>query len=51
MNHNGHPLLWLALATFGLVMAWGVYNLLATKRQQKHGHDIEGIGGKNDPFA
>lgn len=51
MHHNGHPLLWLALSTFLIVMAWGVYNVLATKRQLKHGHDIEGIGGKNDPLA
>ena len=50
-GHENHPLFWLAFATFLILIFYGVYNYYATKRQQKHGSDIEGIGGKNDPLA
>ncbi len=47
----GHPLLWLALATFGVVVAYAIYNLAATLKQLDKGSDVGGIGGKHDPLA
>jgi hypothetical protein len=47
----GHPLLWLALATFGVVVAYAIYNLAATLKQLDKGSEVGGIGGKHDPLA
>ena len=41
----------LALGTFGLVIAFLLWNRASTKRHQKHGEAAEGIGGKADPLS
>ena len=46
-----HPLLWLAIATFIVVIGFLVWNLISTRRQQKHGPNVSGLGGPNDPMA
>jgi hypothetical protein len=46
-----HPVYLLLFVTLLLVAALAAWNLLATRRQQKHGTDnISGPGGKNDPL-
>jgi hypothetical protein len=46
-----HPVYLLAFLTLGLVIAFGAWNLVSTRRQQKHGTDnIAGPGGKSDPL-
>jgi len=45
-----HPLFLLAIVTFALVVAAALWNLLATRRQQKNGRPESGIGGPNDPL-
>ncbi len=46
-----HPLFLLAIVTLLIVLAIGVWSLLAVKRRQKYGRKTEGIGGDNDPMA
>ncbi len=46
-----HPLLWLALATFIALLVILFWNLRSTRRQQKHGPNVSGMGGPNDPMA
>jgi hypothetical protein len=48
---NGHPLSFLALLTFVLVLAFLIWNLLSVRKNQKTGGDTSGIGGPNDPLA
>lgn len=45
-----HPLFLLAIATFVLVIAFALWNLIATRRQAKYGRRTTGIGGPNDPL-
>jgi hypothetical protein len=46
-----HPVYLLLFVTLLLVAAFAAWNLLSTRRQQKHGTDnISGPGGKNDPL-
>ncbi len=45
-----HPVFVLAFVTLLLVVAFGIWNVVGTRRQQKHGTDIPGPGGKNDPL-
>ena len=46
----GHPLFWLAGATFLIIVAAAVWNLISTRRRQKYGKGVKGMGGKNDPL-
>lgn len=46
-----HPVYILAFATFLLVLAFFGWNLLSTHRRIKHGRNVEGIGGANDPMG
>ncbi len=45
-----HPLFLLAIVTFLLVVAAAIWNLVATRRQQKYGRHTTGIGGPDDPL-
>jgi hypothetical protein len=47
----GHPLFLLAIATFVVIGAVAVWNLTGTLRQLKHGNDVSGVGGRNDPLS
>jgi uncharacterized membrane protein len=47
----GHPLFLLAIATFVVVGIVAVWSLTSTLRQMKHGSNVSGIGGPNDPLA
>ncbi len=46
-----HPVWLLAIVTLVLVGAVAVWSLASVKRQQKHGPNVSGIGGPNDPMA
>ena len=49
---EGFARIWLlAIVTLVLVGAVAVWSLASTKRQQKHGPNVSGIGGPNDPMA
>ena len=45
------PLLWLALATFLVIIGYLVWNLISVRRLQKHGPNVSGIGGPNNPMS
>ncbi len=45
-----HPLFILAFATFAVVAAFLVWNLLSAKRHSFN-HDVAGPGGSNDPLS
>jgi len=45
-----HPLFWLAILTFLLVVGAAVWSLVSTRKQQKFGKSTSGIGGPNDPM-
>ena len=47
---SDHPLYWLAFLTFIVVAGFAVWNLISTRRQQKHGGNVSGPGGPNDPL-
>jgi hypothetical protein len=40
-----HPLFWLAIVTFLIVIAFTAWSLMSTRRRQKYGKRVEGIGG------
>lgn len=44
------PILLLALLTFGLILAYLIWNKVSVERQ-KSGRQTSGIGGPNDPVA
>jgi hypothetical protein len=46
-----HPLFWLAAATLIIVVAIAVWSLVSTRRQQKYGKQVSGVGGPNDPLS
>ena len=41
----------LALATFGLIIAFLAWNWLSTKRHQESGGTASGVGGPSDPLS
>ena len=45
-----HPLFWLAGATFLIVIAAALWNLNSTRRRQKYGRNVKGMGGEHDPL-
>jgi hypothetical protein len=45
-----HPLFLLAMATFLVVIGLAGWNYISTRRRQKYGRDVKGMGGKNDPL-
>lgn len=45
-----HPLFWLVFVTFGLLIAVLGWNYISTRRRQKHGPDVKGMGSDNDPL-
>ena len=46
-----HPLFWLAILTFILVLGFAVWSLISTRRRQKFGKNVSGVGGPNDPIS
>ncbi len=46
-----HPLFWLAAITFLIVISFAAWNLISTRRRQKYGKNVGGMGGKNDPLG
>ena len=46
-----HPLFWLAGATFLILLAVLIWNLISTRRRQKYGKNVKGLGGDNDPLG
>ena len=44
------PLFWLAVVTFLIIIAAAAWNLNSTRRRQKYGKDVHGMGGKHDPL-
>jgi hypothetical protein len=46
-----HPLFILAFATLFAVVAFGAWNLISTRRNQKTGGDVSGLGGPADPMS
>jgi hypothetical protein len=46
-----HPLLWLPLLTFFLVLAYLVWNWISTKRNLETGGKTSGPGGPKDPMT
>jgi hypothetical protein len=46
-----HPLYILAFATFLLVIGFGVWNWISTRRHQKTGGNVSGLGGPADPMS
>lgn len=46
-----HPLLWLALVTFLLIIAFAAWNFISAHRASKHDRPLKGVGGKNDPLG
>jgi hypothetical protein len=45
-----HPLYWLAFLTFIVVAGFAGWNLMSTRRRQKAGDNVSGLGGPNDPL-
>ena len=45
-----HPLFWLAAVTFLIIIAVAAWNLVSTRRRQKYGKAVKGMGGVNDPL-
>ncbi len=48
---SGHPLFWLLFATLFIVIVFAAWNVISTRRRHKHGPDVSGIGGRNDPLS
>ena len=46
-----HTLFWLATVTFLIVIGFAAWNLISTRRRQKYGRNVKGMGGKNDPLG
>jgi hypothetical protein len=46
-----HPLFWLAFLTVLCVAGFALWSLASTRRQMKHGANVRGIGGPNDPLS
>ena len=46
-----HPLLWLALLTFIIVVAFAAWSLASTRRRQRHGPNVDGVGSHADPMV
>jgi hypothetical protein len=46
-----HPLFLLAIATFVLIVAFLVWNVMSTKRHRFGRNNPAGIGGVSDPMA
>lgn len=46
-----HPLLLLAIATMAVVLAFAAWNYVSTRRRQKYGSKVRGMGGENDPLS
>jgi hypothetical protein len=47
----GHPLFLLVIVTLLIVVGIGAWGYISTRRNQKHGPDVKGLGGRNDPMT